>query len=129
MHKHPLFNTLTLTIFLGVSALTMPVLAEEMVNSINADESTDRYNNDWKTPMAAEFTRLDASGNGLLMPHEAAKGKAFTKKTFAKADADRDGTIDQNEYESFKTGAETAGVQPENSSAPEAGTNPDAITN
>ncbi len=57
----------------------------------------------WQTPLAAEFSRLDSSGNGLLKPHEA--GRAFNKKTFAKADADHDGNIDQNEYIYYKTGA------------------------
>ena len=57
----------------------------------------------WQTPLAAEFSRLDTSGNGLLKPNEV--GKAFNKKTFAKADMDHDGTIDQNEYVYYKTGA------------------------
>ncbi|MBC7755934.1 MAG: BON domain-containing protein [Bdellovibrio sp.] len=37
------------------------------------------------------------------MPAEATKGKAFNKKTFAKADTDSDGTIDQEEYIQYKT--------------------------
>ena len=57
----------------------------------------------WQSPLAAEFVKLDSSGNGLVMPLEASKGKAFSKKTFAKADADNDGTIDQNEYINYKT--------------------------
>ena len=50
---------------------------------------------------------LFRSGNGLLLPLEASKGKAFSKKTFAAADTDGDGTIDQNEYINyrFSTGA------------------------
>jgi hypothetical protein len=56
----------------------------------------------WQTSLAAEFSRLDTSGNGLLMPLEASKGKAFNKKTFAAADADGDGTIDQGEYIQYK---------------------------
>jgi hyperosmotically inducible periplasmic protein len=57
----------------------------------------------WQTSLAAEFSRLDTSGNGLLMPLEASKGNAFNKKTFATADADGDGTIDQGEYIQYKT--------------------------
>lgn len=57
----------------------------------------------WQSSLAAEFSRLDTSGNGLLLPSEATKGKAFNKKTFATADADGDGTIDQDEYIQYKT--------------------------
>lgn len=63
------------------------------------------YNDtDWQTPLAAEFSKLDTSGNGLVMPNEAMKGKAFNAKTFAKADVDNDGSIDLSEYVYFKTG-------------------------
>ena len=64
--------------------------------------------NTWQTPVAAEFSKLDVTGNGLLKPNEASKGKAFNKKSFAKADTDHDGTIDLNEYTFFKTGANPA---------------------
>jgi hyperosmotically inducible periplasmic protein len=57
----------------------------------------------WQTPLATEFSKLDASGNGLVLPNEASKDKAFTKKTFAEADADHDGTIDQAEYIQYKS--------------------------
>lgn len=66
----------------------------------------------WQTPLAAEFARLDTSGNGLLRPDEASKGRAFNKKTFAQADVDHDGYIDQNEYIHFKTGEWPVVVQP-----------------
>ncbi len=59
--------------------------------------------NGWQSSLAAEFVKLDTSGNGLLLPNEASKSKSFSKKTFAKADSDNDGTIDQNEYISYKT--------------------------
>jgi hypothetical protein len=79
----------------------------------------------WQTPLAAEFSRLDTSGNGLLKPHEA--GKTFNKKSFAKADVDHDGTIDQNEFIYFKTGAWPDTIQSPQTSVP-ATTTPDAIT-
>ncbi|HSI37687.1 MAG TPA: BON domain-containing protein [Methylotenera sp.] len=66
----------------------------------------------WQTPLAAEFSRLDTSGNGLLKPNEASKGNAFNKRTFAQADVDHDGYIDQNEYIHFKTGEWPVVVQP-----------------
>ena len=57
----------------------------------------------WQSSLAAEFVKLDTSGNGLLLPLEASKGKAFNKKTFATADVDGDGTIDQAEYIQYRT--------------------------
>ena len=71
------------------------------ISAIDSDSAT---TNDWQSSLAAEFSKLDASGNGLLMPSEASKGKAFNKKTFAAADADKDGTIDQTEYIQHKIG-------------------------
>ena len=104
VNKSSLLNTLTLTATLGLSAAAMPVFAEEMDKAMNTDMPIATYNNDWKTPVAIEFDRLDTTGNGLLLPNEASKGKAFSKKTFAVADADKDGYIDQNEYAYYKTG-------------------------
>ena len=69
------------------------------MTAIAADSDTI---NGWQSSLAAEFAKLDTSGNGLLMPLEASKGKAFTKKTFAAADVDGDGTIDQNEYINYR---------------------------
>ena len=66
------------------------------------DDDTDIING-WQSSLAAEFVKLDTSGNGLLLPLEASKGKAFSKKTFAAADADGDGTIDQAEYIQYRT--------------------------
>lgn len=85
---------------------TLTILLALGASNALADQATDTYNNaNWQSPLAAEFSALDTTGNGLLLPNEASKGKAFNKKTFAKADVDRDGYIDQNEYIYFKTGA------------------------
>ena len=70
----------------------------------DAQVTNGQANNDWMKPLAAEFAKLDKTGNGLILPSEASRGKAFSKKTFAKADADKDGSIDENEYISFKGG-------------------------
>lgn len=95
--KTNMTNTLKHAVVLALGATA--------INAWAAD-STDAYNNArWQTPVAAEFAALDTTGNGLLLPNEAAKGKAFNKKTFAQADANHDGYIDQNEYVYFKTGA------------------------
>lgn len=84
---------------LSITAFTLSTLAVAAVD-VNNDYDT---LNGWQTSLAAEFSGLDTSGNGLLMPAEATKGKAFNKKTFAKADTDSDGTIDQEEYIQYKT--------------------------
>jgi EF hand len=68
----------------------------------NAPETYSNQN--WQSPTTIEFNKLDKSGNGLLLPHEASKGKAFNRKTFKQADTDKDGSIDLNEYIFFKTG-------------------------
>ena len=69
---------------------------------IAATDSDNDIINGWQSSLTAEFVKLDTSGNGLLMPLEASKGKAFSKKTFAAADVDGDGTIDQNEYINYR---------------------------
>ena len=81
---------------LTIGALTFSTAASAMDNDYDTITG-------WQTSLAAEFSHLDTSGNGLLMPLEATKGKAFNKKTFAAADADGDGTIDQGEYIHYKT--------------------------
>ena len=69
---------------------------------IAATDSDNDIINGWQSSLTEEFVKLDTSGNGLLMPLEASKGKAFSKKTFAAADVDGDGTIDQNEYINYR---------------------------
>lgn len=88
-------NTIKLTTLAVSLAFSGAVIAETQGNYA--------YTNDWQSSLAKEFTKLDASGNGLLMPAEASKGKAFNRKSFAAADADKDGTIDQAEYINHKT--------------------------
>ena len=100
--KNGTFKNSKLKPFAVVMAFALGATAINVSAADNADVDN---NARWQTPVAAEFAALDSSGNGLLLPNEAAKGKAFSKKTFAKADADHDGYIDQNEYVYFKTGA------------------------
>ena len=106
LNKSTVLNTLALTAALGLSAGSATVFAEEMDNAMNTDSrlAPATYTNDWKTPEAIAFDKLDKTGNGLLLPHEASKGKAFNKKTFAAADANNDGYIDVNEYAFHTTG-------------------------
>lgn len=113
------FKPLALVIVLAFSTSAITAFAEDEANTMD-DKSMDKapmsetYSTDWMTPAAAEFAALDTTGNGLLLPHEASKGKAFNKKTFAQADADHDGYIDQNEYIYFKTGKNPDAGMPQN---------------
>lgn len=73
-------------------------------NSTYVNAENQMVDDSWKSPIAREFAELDTSGNGLLKPHEAAKGNAFNKNSFAKADVNQDGEIDVDEYIYFKKG-------------------------
>jgi hypothetical protein len=111
MTKNSMIKPLTFAIALAMGvAATSALAADAMEANSNATQET--YDTSWQTPLAAEFSRLDTTGNGLLLPNEASKGKAFNKQTFAKADADKDGYIDQNEYIYFKTGKWPEVTQP-----------------
>ena len=94
----------------ALAAEPMPAADNKKVITINDSENMvfeaepETYKNEtWQTPLAIEFNKLDTTGNGLLLPGEASKGKVFNKKSFAEADTDHDGTIDQNEYVQYKT--------------------------
>lgn len=98
MTKGYTLKTATFVLAIALNASAASVMALEAYETDNAT-----ITNDWQTPLAAEFSKLDTSGNGLVMPNEASKDKAFNKKTFAAADADHDGTIDQAEYIQYKS--------------------------
>jgi hypothetical protein len=106
--NNALIQTVCLTVALGFSVSNS--FAAEMAAVIDPEsavmnDAPEVYDNDsWQSPAVIEFNKLDKSGNGLLLPNEASKGKAFNKKTFKQADADNDGSIDVNEYVFFKTG-------------------------
>jgi EF hand len=87
------FSKFTIASALFLTCYTLPAMAADSFTS-----------DSWQDPAAQAFNKLDTSGNGLLLPNEASKGKAFNKKTFKQADTDNDGSIDQNEYVAFKTG-------------------------
>ncbi len=112
------FKPLILAIALAMGITATSALAEDTMDTGNRNPVQDTYSNsNWQTPLAVEFTNLDTSGNGLLLPNEASKGKAFNKQTFAKADVDHDGYIDQNEYVYHKTGKWPEAAQPVAASA------------
>jgi EF hand len=106
------FSKLSLTGALIFCSFTLPAIAADSIEASKLAVNDTSANDSWQDPTAQEFSRLDTSGNGLLMPSEASKGKAFNKKTFAKADTDHDGTIDQDEYVVYKTGKAPAAAKP-----------------
>jgi hypothetical protein len=118
---------LALSISNSMAADEMAAPAENIQNATVIDSETvvltnlpETYNNDsWQAPSTVEFNKLDRSGNGLLLPNEASKGKAFNKKTFKQADTDNDGSIDVNEYAFFKTGKMPEAAKPAASAAPD----------
>lgn len=99
MNQSSELKAVTLLVSLALSSVANHAIAAYVA-------SAETYNNlNWQTPSTAEFDKIDTSGNGLILPNEATKAKAFNTKTFAKADVDRDGTIDQREYVYARTGA------------------------
>jgi hyperosmotically inducible periplasmic protein len=62
-------------------------------------------------PLSAEFKKLDANSNALLTQTEAGNDKLFTASAFAKADIDNDGTLNQEEYANYKSGAQKVVVK------------------
>ncbi len=95
MKTPAILKTATLAIILAFGATTFNAIA------FDTDEVKEG-----QAPLAAEFSKLDTSANGLLTAEEAAKDKLFTKNHFAKADVDSDGTLDQNEYANYKSAAQ-----------------------
>lgn len=89
-----------------LKAATLTISLAFGATSLNAVAFDTDAVKDGQSPLAAEFTKLDTSANGLLTPEEASKDKLFTAKHFAKADVDNDGTLDQNEYTTYKTVAQ-----------------------
>lgn len=85
------FKTTTLAVAFAFGAISFSAMAaspEEMSN---------------QAPLAEEFIKLDMDGNKTLTVTEASKDKTFHKDNFAQADVDSDGTLDQNEYSTYKS--------------------------
>jgi hypothetical protein len=72
-------------------------------NATSVLADNDLVDTSWMSPLASEFTKIDTSENGLILPNEAMKNGVFNKKTFAIADYNHDGSIDINEYIYYKT--------------------------
>lgn len=87
-------NTSALVLTLALAAMSFNAVAEDLIDANN------------QAPLAGEFKKLDTNSNDLLTRTEASKDKLFTKKSFAAADVDKDGTLDQNEYSTYKSAAQ-----------------------
>ena len=117
------YKPLVMALLLAFSTANS-MAADEMAAVIDPESAVlntapEVYDNEsWQTPAVNAFNKLDKTGNGLLMPNEASKGKAFNKKTFKEADTDNDGSIDVNEYVFFKTGKTAVAAKPVGTVAP-----------
>ena len=117
----PFSLALLLAFSTSITMAAEPMPADDMQNTTMIDSERavlntlpETYNNeDWQAPVVIEFNKLDSTGNGLLLPNEASKGKAFNKTSFKQADTDNDGSIDINEYVFFKTGKMPETAKPE----------------
>ena len=92
-------STLSIAMLLGVTSVTA------MAFDVNEVQ-------DGQAPLAAEFKKLDINSNDVLTRYEAKKDKLFAKKAaFAKADVDKDGTLNQEEYANYKSAAQKVVVK------------------
>ena len=92
-------STLSIAMLLGVTSITA------MAFDVNEVQ-------DGQAPLAAEFKKLDINSNDVLTRYEAKKDKLFAKKAaFAKADVDKDGTLNQEEYANYKSAAQKVVVK------------------
>ncbi|MBC7786967.1 MAG: BON domain-containing protein [Methylophilaceae bacterium] len=87
-------NTSALVLTLSLGVFSFNAVADDLIDPNN------------QAPLAGEFKKLDTNSNDLLTFSEASKDKLFTKKRFAAADLDKDGTLDQNEYSTYKSSAQ-----------------------
>ena len=92
-------STLSIAMLLGVTSITA------MAFDVNEVQ-------DGQAPLAAEFKKLDINSNDVLTRYEAKKDKLFARKAaFAKADVDKDGTLNQEEYANYKSAAQKVVVK------------------
>ena len=113
--QHQYSPIIGITLLLGFSSSSIAVEMAAVIDPESAviNNAPEVYDNEnWQAPVVIEFNKLDKSGNGLLLPNEASKGKAFNRKTFKQADSDNDGSIDLNEYTFFKTGKMPEAAKP-----------------
>jgi len=61
-----------------------------------------------QAPYEQAFKALDTDANGKLSAKEVAKDKDFAKGAFAKADKNRNGSLDQDEFATYKSKVDTA---------------------
>lgn len=88
-------NPFGLAAALALGFYTLPVIAADNLEAPVAqpantetsrmDTPAETLSDHWQSPVIIEFNKLDTSGNGLLLPGEASKGKAFNKKNLCKS--------------------------------------------
>lgn len=89
-----------------LKATTLAIALAFSVTSITAMAFDTDEVKDGQAPLTAEFKKLDTNSNELLTQAEASSDKLFTANHFAKADIDNDGTLNQEEYANYKSGAQ-----------------------
>ena len=93
--KMKILHTSTLVIALTIGTASFSVTAADLSDPNN------------QAPLSGEFTKLDTNGNAVLNYSEASKDMTFAKHSnFQKADVDHDGTLDQNEYSTYKSASQ-----------------------
>lgn len=93
-------KTTTLAIALAFGATTF---------AANAADAT--IMGEAQQPLAAEFVKLDTTVDGSLTLQEASQDKLFTSYNFSKADADKNGTLSEEEYANYKSAAQQKKVE------------------
>ena len=94
-----------------LKATTLAIALAFGVTSITAMAFDTDEVKDGQAPLTAEFKKLDTNSNQLLTQAEAGNDKLFTANHFAKADIDNDGTLSQEEYANYKSGAQKVVVK------------------
>ncbi len=90
-------STLLLSLTIGVAGLS--AFAGDMIDANN------------QAPLAEAFSNLDKNADHALSRAEASKDNLFTRKNFTKADTNRDGVLNQDEYSTFKSAAQKKAVK------------------
>lgn len=84
------------------SWVLVTMLLAGQAEAVTIDEMRDQ------SPYAGAFGALDANGDAKLTPAEATKDKDLPKAGFARADKNRNGSLDQDEFATYKSQVDNA---------------------